>query len=135
MAALQPPCGSDTLGPRSQTLEHHSWSRTIISVGSQGKEGILLSTRETLDCEKECSSMRKTYENHVPGEQRRTVLPTNLPKVSACPQPPVRAHFCPVLPALLLSNQRRSLCSCSVLCLPWCPSGPILLSPMPSCGV
>lgn len=118
MAALQPPCRSDGLGPRSQTLEHQPWSRTIICVGSQGKEGILLSMRETLDWEKEGSSMRKTDEKQVLGEQRRTILPTNLPKVSAGSRPPIRSCFCSVLPALLLSNQGRSLCSCLVLCCP-----------------
>jgi len=46
--------------------------------------------------------MRMVYENKVRGEQRRTVLPTTLPEVSAGRQPPVRARFCPVPPALLL---------------------------------
>lgn len=84
---------------------------------------------ETVGWENEGRFVRRTYENKVPGEQRRTVLPTNLPEVSAGCQPPVRPSFCPVPPALLLPTRGKGLCSCPVLCLAWSPSGPILLGP------
>lgn len=69
------------------------WSRTIVCVRSQRKGAILLSMGETLGWENEGASVRRTYKNKVPGEQRRTVLPTNLPDISAGHLPPIRARF------------------------------------------
>lgn len=90
--------------------------------------------RETLDWEKEGSSVWKIYRNRSLGAEEDCTPHQLAQGLSLSPAPsqglllPSPACSVPVQPGkefvFLLS-----------LVLPWCPSGPILLSPMPSCGV
>lgn len=75
--------------------------------------------REALDWEKEGSSMWKIYRNRSLGSRGGMYSPPTCPRSQLVPSPQPGKEF-----VFLLS-----------LVLPWCPSGPMLLSPMPSCGV